>query len=56
LPKLTWNNGTFAEYLKVPAAIVQHNLLPIPTDLPDELAAITEPLACVLHGIARSNV
>lgn len=55
-PNLTWNNGTFAEYLKVPAAIVQHNLLPIPTDLPDELAAMTEPLACVLHGIARSNV
>lgn len=55
-PNLTWNNGTFAEYLKIPAAIVQHNLLPIPDDLPDELAAITEPLACVLHGIARSNV
>jgi len=53
---LTWNNGTFAEYLKIPAAIVQHNLLPIPEDLPDELAAMTEPLACVLHGVARSNV
>jgi L-iditol 2-dehydrogenase len=35
---------------------VQHNLLSIPTDLPDELAAMTEPLACVMHGIARSNV
>jgi L-iditol 2-dehydrogenase len=55
-PYLTWNNGTFAEYLKIPAPIVQQNLLPIPEDLPDELAAITEPLACVLHGIARSNL
>lgn len=55
-PNLTWNNGTFAEYLKIPAAIVQHNLLPIPADLPDHLAAMTEPLACVLHGIVRSNV
>ena len=55
-PHLTWNNGTFAEYLKVPAPIVQHNLLPIPDDLPDALASMTEPLACVLHGIARSNV
>lgn len=55
-PNLTWNNGTFAEYLKIPAAIVQHNMLPIPEELPDELAAMTEPLACVLHGIARSNV
>lgn len=53
---LTWNNGTFAEYLKIPAQIVQHNLLAIPNNLPDDLAAMTEPLACVLHGIARSNV
>jgi L-iditol 2-dehydrogenase len=55
-PNLTWNNGTFAQYLKIPAAIVQRNLLAIPADLSDELAAMTEPLACVLHGIARSNV
>lgn len=55
-PNLTWNNGTFAQYLKIPAPIVQHNLLPIGDDLPDEIAAMTEPLACVLHGIARSNV
>ncbi|MEB3338048.1 MAG: alcohol dehydrogenase catalytic domain-containing protein [Leptolyngbyaceae bacterium] len=53
---LTFNNGTFAEYLKVPAAIVQHNLLPIPEGLPAALAAMTEPLACVLHGVARSNI
>jgi L-iditol 2-dehydrogenase len=54
-PDLTWNNGTFAQYLKIPAPIVEHNLLAIPPDLPDELAAMTEPLACVLHGVARSN-
>jgi L-iditol 2-dehydrogenase len=54
-PNLTWNNGTFAEYLKIPAPIVQKNLLPIPDHLSDALAAMTEPLACVLHGIARSN-
>lgn len=55
-PNITWNNGTFAQYLKIPGAIVQHNLLPIPEDLPETLAAMTEPLACVLHGVARSNV
>lgn len=55
-PNLTWNNGTFAQYLKIPAPIVQHNVLPVPDDLPYELAAMTEPLACVLHGVARSNV
>lgn len=53
---LLFNNGTFAEYLKIPAPIVQHNLLPIPDDLPFALASMTEPLACVLHGAARSNV
>lgn len=53
---LTWNNGTFAQYLKIPAPIVQQNLLQIPDDLPWELAAMTEPLACVLHGVARSHI
>lgn len=55
-PNLTWNNGTFAEYLKIPAPIVEHNMLPVPEALPDALASMTEPLACVLHGVARSNV
>jgi len=55
-PNLTWNNGTFAEYLKIPAPIVQHNLLPIPPELTESLAAMTEPLACVLHGAARSQI
>jgi L-iditol 2-dehydrogenase len=55
-PNLTWNNGTFAQFLKIPAAIVQHNLLRIAEELPYELAAMTEPLACVLHGVARSNI
>ncbi|AUT03657.1 dehydrogenase [Nostoc sp. CENA543] len=55
-PHLTWNNGTFAEYLKIPAPIVQHNMLPVPDELPLALAAMTEPLACVLHGVARSQI
>ncbi|AFZ58026.1 alcohol dehydrogenase catalytic domain-containing protein [Anabaena cylindrica FACHB-243] len=55
-PNLIWNNGTFAEYLKIPAAIVQQNMLRIPDELPFELAAMTEPLACVLHGVGRSHV
>jgi L-iditol 2-dehydrogenase len=54
-PNLTWNNGTFAQYLRIPAPIVAHNLLSIPADLDAELAAMTEPLACVLHGIDRSG-
>jgi L-iditol 2-dehydrogenase len=52
---LSFNNGTFAEYLKVSAPIVQQNLLRIPDGLSFAMAAMTEPLACVLHGVARSN-
>nr|WP_199298449.1 alcohol dehydrogenase catalytic domain-containing protein [Leptolyngbya sp. FACHB-17] len=52
---LSFNNGTFAQYLKIPSAIVQRNLLSIPDHLPDAIAAMTEPLACVLHGVSRSN-
>ena len=55
-PNLTWNNGTFAEYIKIPASIVRHNLLQVPDQVPSVLAAMTEPLACVLHGISRSQV
>jgi len=54
-PHLTWNNGTFAEFVKIPAPIVERNLWRVPNGLTEELAAMTEPLACVLHGIARSN-
>jgi L-iditol 2-dehydrogenase len=55
-PHLTWNNGSFAEYWRIPSAIVQHNMISIPEELPDDLAAMTEPLACVLHGVARSGL
>ncbi|BAU44802.1 zinc-dependent alcohol dehydrogenase [Leptolyngbya sp. O-77] len=53
---LVFNNGTFAEFLTIPAPIVQHNLLPIPEGMSDAIAAMTEPLACVLHGLSRSNI
>ncbi len=53
---LTFNNGTFAEYLRVPAPIVKQNLLRIPPGLDYDLAALTEPLACVLHGVDRSGI
>ncbi|NEP09269.1 MAG: alcohol dehydrogenase catalytic domain-containing protein [Symploca sp. SIO2C1] len=55
-PNLIFNNGTFAEYLKIPSPIVQHNLLAVPDHLDNALASMTEPLACVLHGVACSNI
>ena len=44
-------NGAFAEYIRVPARFVRQNTYLVPPDLPLHLAALTEPLACVLHGI-----
>ncbi len=49
-------NGAYAEYLLVPARIVEQNLWELPNDLPFTSAALTEPLACALHGVEASNI
>lgn len=49
-------NGAYAEYALVPARIARVNLLPVPPAMPGELAAMTEPLACCLHGVERAGV
>ncbi len=48
--------GAFAEYIKVPERIVKKNLLKIPDHVTYEEAALTEPLACVIHGVEESNI
>jgi L-iditol 2-dehydrogenase len=40
----------------VPARFVERNSHRIPDDLPFERAALTEPLACVLHGMEMSEL
>ncbi len=52
---LLFNNGAYAEYICVPARIVEKNTLPVPVGLPFEHAALTEPLACVVHGFEESG-
>ena len=52
----TWLWGSYAEYVKVPAPIVKHNLQILPPHLSYAEAAITEPLACVLHGALKAGV
>jgi L-iditol 2-dehydrogenase len=49
-------NGAYAELLLVPERIASRNLLPVPPGLPAEVAALTEPLACCLHGIDVAGV
>jgi (R,R)-butanediol dehydrogenase / meso-butanediol dehydrogenase / diacetyl reductase len=48
--------GAFTEQLLVRDARVGDSLLPIPDDLPFEVAAMTEPLAVALHGVNRMQV
>lgn len=48
-------NGAYAEFLLVPARIAGRNLLPVPSGLAPEVAALVEPLACCLHGIERAG-
>ncbi|MFC4314593.1 zinc-binding dehydrogenase [Steroidobacter flavus] len=47
--------GAFTEELLVRDARVGDSLLPIPDDLPYDVAALTEPLAVALHGVNRSQ-
>ncbi|GAB4305620.1 MAG: zinc-binding dehydrogenase [Promethearchaeota archaeon] len=53
---LTWLWGAFAEYVKIPAPIVEQNTMVIPDHVAYEEAALTEPLACVLQGVERSGI
>jgi L-iditol 2-dehydrogenase len=52
---LLFNNGAYAEFIRVPARIVEKNTLLIPDDVPFEHAALTEPLACVVRGLEESG-
>jgi L-iditol 2-dehydrogenase len=53
---LLFLNGAYAEYVTVPARIVEKNLLLLPDSLPFEEAALTEPLACVVRGMEEVPV
>ncbi|HWG59839.1 MAG TPA: alcohol dehydrogenase catalytic domain-containing protein [Candidatus Acidoferrales bacterium] len=48
---LLFNNGAYAEYMRIPGRIVRQNMLEIPEHVPFKDAAMVEPLACVLRGV-----
>lgn len=45
--------GGFAEYVRVPAAQVRKDVLKIPDSLPLDVAAVIEPVACIVRGWRR---
>jgi L-iditol 2-dehydrogenase len=53
---MIWLWGAYAEYIKVPARMVLVNMQEIPPHVSYEEAAVTEPLACVLHGTEEAGV
>ncbi len=53
---MIWLWGAYAEYIKVSARMVLVNMQEIPEHVSFEEAAITEPLACVLHGVEEADV
>ncbi len=53
---LLFNNGAYAEYLRIPGRIVMENMLEVPHSVDDCSAALVEPLACVLRGIHEMEV
>lgn len=52
---LLFNNGAYAEYIRIPRRIVESNMLALPDDVTFESAAITEPLACALRGLQETG-
>ncbi|MGF7180506.1 L-iditol 2-dehydrogenase [Tunturiibacter psychrotolerans] len=52
---LLFNNGAYAEFIRIPARIVEKNTLLVPDGIPLEYAALTEPLACVVRGLEESG-
>jgi L-iditol 2-dehydrogenase len=53
---LLFNNGAYAEFIRIPARIVEKNTYVIPDHLRYQDAALIEPLACVLRGLDESHV
>ena len=49
-------NGAYAQYITVPARIVEKNMLILPDDLSFDKAAFCEPLANVVHGVERTGI
>jgi L-iditol 2-dehydrogenase len=53
---LLFNNGAYAEYMRIPARIAAKNTYLMPDDLDYRDAALAEPLACALRGLDESGV
>ena len=53
---LEFLSGAYGDWLVVPERIAAVNLLDVPVGLASDVAALVEPLACCLRGVARAGV
>ncbi len=53
---LLFNNGAYAEYIRIPERIVQKNTHEIPIHVSYQDAALVEPLACVMRGLEETGL
>jgi L-iditol 2-dehydrogenase len=53
---LLFNNGAYAEFIRLPARIVRKNTYRIPDHLSYKDAALAEPLACAVRGLDESRL
>jgi L-iditol 2-dehydrogenase len=52
---LLFNNGAYAEYIRIPARIDERNTYVIPGHVGYSDAALVEPLACVVRGFEETS-
>ncbi|MDX2152402.1 MAG: zinc-binding dehydrogenase [Bryobacteraceae bacterium] len=53
---LLFNNGAYAEFIRIPGRIVERNMYEVPAGISYQDAALAEPLACVLRGLEETGV
>ncbi len=53
---VTYSPGGLAERVLVPAAMAERGMLAVPPGLNDSLAALAEPLGCVIKGLQDSHL
>lgn len=53
---LLFNNGAYAEYIRIPDRIVRKNMYHVPEHVSYQDAALVEPLACVLRGLEETGL
>lgn len=53
---LLFNNGAYAEFIRIPERIVKRNMYEIPAHISYQDAALIEPLACVMRGLEETHI